>query len=89
MAQKKFDLRNAAAFNTLVLVLGALAGVSLLGFIGISLRSGHASGEALLGVCSAIVGYLGGLVTPRAQMPLLPPDDQSSARTQSSDLPPT
>jgi hypothetical protein len=51
--------------NTLILVLGMLAAVSLLGYIVISLTSGRPSAEALVGICSAIVGYLGGLLTPR------------------------
>src|SRR5262245_43515809 len=61
---KKTSSRGSLKLNTLILVLGGLAAVSLVGFIGISLRSGHPSGDALLGICPAIVGYLGGLLTP-------------------------
>jgi hypothetical protein len=49
--------------NTLIVVLGLLAGVSMAGFIALSLNNAH-SGDSLLGICLAIVGYLGGLLTP-------------------------
>jgi len=61
---KKTEPGKNPHLDTLILVLGALAAISLLGYIGISLLSGHPSAEALVGICSAIVGYLGGLLTP-------------------------
>ena len=56
--------RKGEPLTTLILVLGALAAVSLVGYIAISLVSGRPSAEALVGICSAIVGYLEGLLTP-------------------------
>jgi hypothetical protein len=56
--EKKPGPKKPLHVDTLTLVLGALAAMSLLGFIVISLRSDHPSGDALLGICSAIVLYL-------------------------------
>ena len=44
--QTRCPSRNAKISNILILVLGALANVSLLGVIGISLMSDHPSGES-------------------------------------------
>ncbi len=66
---QKQDSGKGVPVNTLILVLGVLAALSLLGYIGISLMSGRPSAEALVGICSAIVGYLGGLLTPTQKNP--------------------
>jgi hypothetical protein len=51
--------------NTLIVVLGLLAGLAMIGFVVLSVRSGDGeTGQGLLGICLAIIGYLGGLVTP-------------------------
>lgn len=51
--------------NTLIVVLGLLAGLAMAGSIVLSVWSGDgAAGQGLLGICLAIVGYLGGLLTP-------------------------
>jgi hypothetical protein len=55
---------NTLPLKTLVLVLGGLAALAMGGYIWISAANNVSSADALLGICSAIVGYLGGLLTP-------------------------